>query len=152
MSRRRAGHHSGSMRRVATGLLILISSLCLFLSSTSLWVRHNVINTGVFVNNVETIADLPQVRSRITDQVTTTVMTNPRVTDAIDSAVAALPPRLRQFKPTVTNGIQTLVSTGVSRLLSAEPFRPLVTAAVTSAHEQLVNGQAVKFTLGQAKA
>src|SRR4051794_1123445 len=73
-----------TMRRLATGLLILLSSLCLFLSSTSLWVRHNVINTGVFVSNVETIVDLPQVRSRVTTQVTATVMTNPRVTDAID--------------------------------------------------------------------
>ena len=140
------------MRRFATGLLILVSSLCLFLSSTSLWVRHNVVNTGVFVGNVETIVDLPEVRARVTDQVTATVMTNPRVTDAVDSAVAALPPRLRQFKPTVTNGIQSLVSTGVRRLLDAEPFRPLVSAAVTSAHDQLVNGQPVRFTLGQAKA
>ena len=140
------------MRRLATGLLILLSSLCLFLSSTSLWVRHNVINTGVFVTNVETIVDLPPVQSRVTTQVTATVMTNPRVTDAIDSAVAALPPRLQQFKPTVTNGIQSLVSTGVRRLLSAQPFRPLTEAAVTSAHDQLVNGQPVRFTLGQAKA
>ena len=140
------------MRRFAVGLLILVSSLCLFLSSTSLWVRHNVINTGVFVSNVETIVDLPQVQARVTDQVTTTVMTNPRVTDAIDSAVAALPPRLQQFKPTVTNGIRSLISTGVQKLLSAQPFRPLTTAAITTAHTQLVNGQPVRFTLGQAKA
>src|SRR3954454_18391329 len=118
-----------TMRRLATGLLILISSLCLFLSSTSLWVRHNVVNTGVFVGNVETIVDLPQVRARVTERVTTTVMTNPRVTDAIDSAVDALPPRLRQFKPTVTNGIQNLVSAGVSRLVADEPFWRLVVAA-----------------------
>jgi hypothetical protein len=140
------------MRRFATGLLILISSLCLFLSSTSLWVRHNVINTGVFVSNVETIVDLPQVRTRVTQQVTATVMTNPKVQDAIDSAVGALPQGLRQFKPTVTTGIQSLVSTGVQRLLTAEPFRPLTSAALTSAHNQLVNGQPVSITLGQAKA
>src|SRR4051812_28834487 len=141
-----------TMRRLATGLLILISSLCLFLSSTSLWVRHNVINTGVFVSNVETIVDLPQVRARVTSQVTATVMTNPRVQDAIDSAAGALPEGLQQFKPTVTNGIQSLVSAGVQRLLTAEPFRPLTTAALTSAHTQLVNGQPVRITLGQAKA
>jgi hypothetical protein len=142
----------GGMRRFATGLLILISALCLFLSSTSLWVRHNVINTGVFVGNVETIVDQPQVQARITSEVTTTVMTNPRVVEAIDSAVAALPPGLQQFKPTVTNGIQSLVSAGVAKLLSDQPFRPLTQAALTSAHQQLVNGQPVRFTLGQAKA
>jgi cytochrome c-type biogenesis protein CcmH/NrfF len=79
-------------------------------------------------------------------------MTNPRVTEAIDSAVSALPAGLQQFKPTVTNGIRSLVSTGVQRLLAAQPFRPLTQAALTTAHSQLVNGQPVRFTLGQAKA
>jgi hypothetical protein len=36
-------------------------------------------------------------------------------------------------------------------LLTNDPFRPLTTAALTSAHDQLVNGQPVEFTLGQAK-
>src|SRR3954468_1404746 len=151
MSSPASGRDNGLMRRFAVGLLILFSSLCLFLASTSLWVRHNVINTGVFVGNVETIADQPQVQARITAQVTTTVMTNPRVVEAIDSAVAALPPGLQQFKPTVTNGVQSLVSAGVARLLSAQPFRSLTEAALTSAHQQLVNGQPVRFTLGQTK-
>jgi len=80
------------------------------------------------------------------------VMTSPAVKDAIDSVVAALPPRLQQFKPTVTTGVQSVVSDGVRRLLTNDPFRPLTRAAVTSAHDQLVAGQPVRFTLGQAKA
>jgi hypothetical protein len=139
------------MRRFVTGLLILVSAVCLFASSTSLWVRHNVINTGVFVSNVETIVDLPQVEARINQRVTETVMTTPQVTDAIDGVVAALPPRLQQFKPTVTTGVQSVVSAGVGRLLTNDPFRPLTRAAITSAHDQLVAGQPVRFTLGQAK-
>jgi hypothetical protein len=78
-------------------------------------------------------------------------MSNPTVQDAIDEAVAVLPDRLQQFEPTVENGIRSLVSAGVQRLLTNDPFRPLTTAALTSAHEQLVNGEAVEFTLGQAK-
>jgi hypothetical protein len=110
-----------------------------------------VINTSVFVSNVETIVDLPQVEARVTDRVTTTVMTNPDVQDAIDAAVAALPPRLQTFRPTVEDGIRSIISTGVARLLRNDPFRPLTEAAVTSAHTQLINGQPVQFTLGQAK-
>ena len=83
------------MRRFATGLLIVISAVSLILASTSLWTRRNVINTSVFVSNVETIVDLPQVEARINDRVTTTVMSNPDVQDAIDASVAALPPRLQ---------------------------------------------------------
>jgi hypothetical protein len=139
------------MRRFVAGLLILVSAVSLVLASTSLWLRRNVINTQVFVSNVETMVDLPEVEARITDRVTTTVMANTQVQDAVDEAVAVLPDRLQQFRPTVENGIRTVISTGVQRLLTNDPFRPLTSAALTSAHDQLVNGEPVKFTLGQAK-
>jgi hypothetical protein len=139
------------MRRFVAGLLILISAVSLLLASTSLWTRRNVVNTQVFVANVNTIADLPQVEARINDGVTTTVMANPQVQQVIDQAVAILPPRLQQFRPTVQDGVRNLVSAGVQRLLTNNRFRPLTNAAVTSAHDQLVNGQPVQFTLGQAK-
>ena len=139
------------MRRFVSGLLIVISAVSLILASTSLWTRRNVINTSVFVSNVETIVDLPQVEARINDRVTATVMTNPDVQDAIDEAVAVLPERLQSFRPTVEDGIRSIISAGVARLLRNDPFRPLTEAAVTSAHTQLVNGEPVEFTLGQAK-
>jgi hypothetical protein len=139
------------MRRFVTGLLIVISAVSLILASTSLWTRRNVINTSVFVSNVETMVDLPEVEARVNDRVTTTVMTNPDVQDAIDEAVAALPPRLQSFRPTVEDGIRSIISRGVARLLRNDPFRPLTEAAVTSAHTQLINGEPVQFTLGQAK-
>ena len=82
------------MRRFVAGLLIVISALTVVLASTSLWLRRNVINTDVFVSNVETMVDLPEVEARITDRVTTTVMANPEVQDAVDEAVAVLPARL----------------------------------------------------------
>jgi hypothetical protein len=140
-----------TMRRFVAGLLILVSAVSLVLAGTSLWTRRNVVNTQVFVSNVNTIVDLPQVETRISDAVTTTVMTNPRVQDVVDEAVSALPPRLQQFRPTVANGVRSLISAGVQRLLTNDPFRPLTNAAITSAHDQLVNGQPVRFTLGQAK-
>jgi hypothetical protein len=140
------------MRRFVTGLLILVSAIALLLSSVSLWTRHNVINTSVFVSNVQAMVDLPPVEARVTDRVTSTVMTNPQVQSTIDDAVTVLPPRLQRFRPTVEDGIQSLVSKGVARLLTADPFRSLTAAALTSMHTQLVNGQPVRFTLGQAKA
>jgi hypothetical protein len=139
------------MRRFTAGLLVLVSALALVLASTSLWIRNNVIDTRAFVSNVETVVDLPEVEARINERVTTTVMENPRVQDAIDEAVAVLPERLQQFEPSVESGIRSVVSAGVQRLLSNDPFRPLTAAALTSAHDQLVNGQAVEFTLGMAK-
>ncbi|MGY1792465.1 hypothetical protein ACI796_00625 [Geodermatophilus sp. SYSU D00525] len=139
------------MRRFATGLLLLVSALALVLASTSLWVRQNVVDTQAFVSNVETVVDLPAVEDRVTEQVTATVMTNPEVQTAIDDVVAALPDRLQQYRSTVEGGVSSLVSAGVSRLLASDPFRPLTQSALTSAHDQLVAGEPVQFTLGQAK-
>src|SRR3954453_3662961 len=139
------------MRRFVTGLLILVSALTLVRPSPSLGPRRNVINTQVFVSNVETMVDLPEVEARITERGTDTVMTDPRVKDALDAAVAALPDRLQQFRPTVETGIRSLITAGVGRLLTSDPFRPLTERALTSAHTQLVDGEPVKFTLGQAK-
>jgi hypothetical protein len=139
------------MRRFVTGLLILLSALTLVLASTSLWLRRNVINTEVFVSNVQTMVDLPEVEARINDRVTTTVMANQQLQDAVDAAVGALPDRLQQFEPTVESGIASVVSAGVQRLLTNDPFRPLTEAAMTSVHDQLVAGDPVQFTLGQAK-
>jgi hypothetical protein len=139
------------MRRFVVGLLVLVSALSVVLASTSLWTRRNVINTQVFVGNVQTMVDLPEVEARINERVTTTVMSNPQLQEAVDEAVALLPDRLQRFEPTVENGIRDIVSAGVRRLLTNDPFRPLTSAALTSAHDQLVAGQPVEFTLGMAK-
>ncbi|RFU19678.1 SHOCT domain-containing protein [Geodermatophilus marinus] len=139
------------MRRLITGLLVLASALTLVLASVSLWTRQNVVDTEAFVSTVETIVDLPEVESRITERVTETVMTQPAVEDAVDEAVAVLPERLQQFEPTVESGVRSVVAAGVQRLLTNDPFRPLTTAALTSAHGQLVAGEPVEYTLGQAK-
>ncbi|MGY1622948.1 SHOCT domain-containing protein [Geodermatophilus sp. SYSU D00965] len=140
------------MRRFAVGLLVVVSAVSLVLASTSLWTRRNVVNTHVFVTNVETMVDLPAVEARITERVTSTVMDNPTVKQAVADAVAVLPPRLQTFQSTVEEGISSLVSAGVRRLLTDDPFRPLTRAALTSAHDQLIAGEPVRFTLGQAKA
>jgi hypothetical protein len=125
------------VRRFVTGLLVLVSAVALVLASTSLWTRRNVVNTQVFVTNVETMVDLPEVEARITERVTSTVMDNPDVQQAIDDALTVLPPRLQTFRSTVEEGIGSLVSAGVRRLLADDPFRPLTQSALTSAHDQL---------------
>jgi hypothetical protein len=139
------------MRRLVTGLLILASALTLVLASVALWTRETVVDTDAFVSNVATIVDLPEVEARITERVTDTVMSEPAVQDAVDEAVAVLPARLQQFEPTMESGIRSVITAGVQRLLTNDPFRPLTSAALTSAHEQLIAGEPVQYTLGQAK-
>jgi hypothetical protein len=140
------------MRRLGVGLLVLISALALLGSSTSLWTRRHIVNTDVFVAGTERILADPAVSARIESQVVDTIMARPVVQQAVDEAVAVLPPRLQQFKPTVEDGARNLLGQGVHAILTAPQFERLTSAAVRSAQTQLVNGQPVEFTLGQAKA
>src|SRR4051794_21477259 len=140
-----------TMRRFVVGLLLFVSAVALLLSSTSLWARQNVIDTGGFVGNAEAIMDQPQVRARLASGTADRIINNPNVQTVVDQAVAGLPPILQRFRPTVADGVRTLITTGAQQLIAAEPFRPLTRAALASAHDQLVNGQPVRFTLGQAK-
>lgn len=140
------------MRRFVSALLVLVSALALLVSSTSLWLRHNVITTSVFVANAEAIVDTPAVRARIEQRVAGAVMAVPEVQTLITQGVDLLPPALQRFRPTVASGVESLVTAGVHQLLVSEAFRPITRAALASAQSQLVAGQPVRFTIGQAKA
>src|SRR3954452_8926137 len=140
-----------AMRRFVVGLLLVVSAAALLLSSTSLWARQNVIDTGGFIGNAEAIIDQPQVQARLAAGTAERIVGSPKVKAVVDEATAGLPPILQRFRPTVADGVKSLITTGAGQLLAAQPFRPLARAALTSAHQQLVNGQEVRFTLGQAK-
>ncbi|HEX5402754.1 MAG TPA: SHOCT domain-containing protein [Pseudonocardiaceae bacterium] len=140
------------MRRVATGLLILISALAMVLSSTSLWTRRHVVNTDVFVAGAERIVTDPAVQARIESQVVASILSEPAVQQAIGQAVAVLPPQLRSFRPTIVEGARSLLSKGVRTILTSSAFSTLTSAALRSAQTQLLAGQPIRFTLGQAKA
>ncbi|GAA1304113.1 hypothetical protein [Pseudonocardia xinjiangensis] len=95
------------MRRFGVGLLVPVSALLLVLSSTSLWTRHNVVDTDVFVANGQRVLTDPTVEARVESQVVDTIMAKPEVRQALDEAVAVLPPRLQTFRPSVETGSGT---------------------------------------------
>lgn len=140
------------MRRFVVGLLILVGVLCLLIASTSLWTRRQVINTQVFVSNAQQVVADPAVQARITTQVVDGIMANPDVQQAVDQVVAILPPRLQAFRPSIEDGARSILSSGVQTLLTSQLFATLTEAVLTSAQTQLINGESVTFTLGQAKA
>ena len=140
------------MRRFFVGLLILISAVCLVASSTSLWTRRHVVNTEVFVAGAERVIAEPAVQARIETLVVTQTLANPDVQQAVDQAVAVLPPRLQAFRPSIEDGIGTVLGRGVHAILNSPQFDNLTSAALTTVQTQLINGQPVQFTLGQAKA
>ena len=139
-------------RRFTVGLLIVISAVCLVLSSTSLWTRRHVVNTEVFVAGGQAILADPAVQGAINTKVVDTIMANPEVQGAVNDVVALLPPRLQTLKPAVEDGARNLLSSGVHAVLTSDRFSILTATALTSVQTQLLTGQPVSFTLGQAKA
>lgn len=139
------------MHRFVVGLLIVVSALSLLLASTSLWTRRHVVNTDVFVSDAQVMLSQPAVQDRINNLVTDSVMATPDVQAAVNDALTILPPRVQAFRAPIEDGARSVVSRGVQVVLTSQAFTALTTAVLTSAHSQLVNGQPVRFTLGQAK-
>jgi hypothetical protein len=140
------------MRRFGVGLLILISAILLVVSSTSLWTRRHVVNTDVFVADGQRILTDPAVAARVESQVVDTIMAKPEVQQAVDEAVSVLPPRAQIFRPAVQDGTRNLLSRGVELILTSPQFAGLTGAALRTAQAEVLGGQPVGFTLGQAKA
>jgi hypothetical protein len=140
------------MRRFGVGLLVLISAILLVVSSTSLWTRHHVVNTDVFVADGQRIHTDPTVAARIESQVVDTIMAKPEVQQAVDEAVSVLPPRAQTFRPAVEDGTRNLLGRGVQLILTSPQFAGLTGAALRTAQTEVLGGQPVGFTLGQAKA
>ncbi len=139
------------MRRFLVGLLITISMLALILSSTSLWTRRHVVDTGGFVSTTEQVANDPAVRARVTQQIVNGILTQPKVKAAVNQAIATLPPALQTFKPNLQSGVRSLLTTGVNALLTTSAFQQLTRSAVTVAHNDLVAGKDIRFTVGDAR-
>ena len=140
------------MRRFTVGLLIVVSAVCLVLASTSLWTRRHVVNTEVFVAGSQAILADPAVQGAIDAKVVDTIMANPEVQGAVNDVAGRLPPRLQAFKPALEDEVRDLLSSGVHAVLTSDRFIVLTEAALRSAQTQLLAGQPVRFTLGQAKA
>src|SRR3954471_19526100 len=96
-----------AMRRFVVGLLLFVSAAALLLSSTSLWARQNVIDTGGFIANAEATIAQPQVRARLPAVTAERIVDSPKVQAVVDEATAGLPPILQRFRPTVADGIRS---------------------------------------------
>jgi hypothetical protein len=134
------------MRRFAVSLLIVISAVCLVLSSTALWARRYVVDTEVFVSGARVVLAEPAVQAWVASRVTDAVVT-PGVRHVGDEVAALLPPELQSFRPAFEGGVRSMLREGVRTLLASDS---LSAPALASAHAQLAEGRAVRLTLGQA--
>lgn len=130
------------MRGFVAGLLAAVSALFLVLSSTALWARNYVVDTEVFVSEARVVLAEPAVQvwvgSRVTDSA---------VQHAVDETAALPPPWSAGLRPVVEGGVRSMVGEGVHAVLTSDV---LSTAALASAHAQLVEGRPVRLTVGQA--
>ena len=67
------------MRRFTVGPLIVVSVVCLVLSSTSSWTRRHVVNTDVFVAGGQAIPADPAAQGAIDAKVVDSIMVNREV-------------------------------------------------------------------------
>jgi hypothetical protein len=134
-----AGRARGRRRRVRTvavGLLVVLSSLLVLISTIGLWAYRQVYNTDVFVGHVDTVLSNPQVQTNLANYLTDQVMTaiNPE-----QRAKDALPPQADALIGPVVSAIRGFVNQAALKVVSSDQFRTLVDDATRRAHNAAIN-------------
>lgn len=141
-------HHVRGLS-VLSGILVVLACVLAPLSVVSVWADRIISDTDQYVETVAPLAEQPEVRAAVADQVTTAVLANldvDKVTgDALDAlasqdnvprAAAAAIPGLRAA---LVNGIEGFVRDQVVRILATPEFATVWAQVNRTAHEQVVN-------------
>lgn len=143
------------MRRFAVGLCIFLSTLFVFVSTTTHWARDLVLDENTFVTTVDAVAQDPEVQAELTKKITDAIFAQPEVQQFLKSDLAELIPKpLRTFEGQIRSAARSGVSSGVAYLLRNETVQDVYDTVLRSVHRQLMNlpsGQPLQLTSGDLK-
>jgi hypothetical protein len=118
------------------GVLVVLSSIMVLVSTVGLWAYRQVFNTDVFVGHVDSVLSNPQVQTNLANYLTDQVMTaiNPEA-----RAKAALPAQADPLIGPVVSAMRSFVNQAALKVVSSDQFHTLVTDATRRAHDAAIN-------------
>jgi hypothetical protein len=125
----------GRPRRVATTVLVVMTSVLVTVAVTGVWARRNALNTDRWVRTVGPIAEEPAVQQALGNYLTTQVMT---VIDAEEFFESALPERGQILAGPLTNALRGFVDDQVTAFLASDTFQRLWVSINERAHARVV--------------
>ena len=126
------------LRRILVGILVVLTSLSLVVSTVGVWAHRTVFDTDTFVSTVGPVIEQPQVTARLanylTDQIVVGLDLQQRATDVLTQ----IAPQAAFLAGPITNGIKGFVHDKILTFVRSDGFRTLWYGALRTAHDAAV--------------
>jgi len=142
----RARAKSGRWRTVVSAICIVVASILIPVSIITAWARVQLVEEDAFVATLAPLVDDPAVQAMIIDEsmeAITAQIDFEEVTASVFDGIAelGLPPRaedaLRLLQAPAANGLESLVTTTVTRVVESDAFSDVWATATRAAHRAL---------------
>ena len=137
----------GRGRTAAAIVLVLIGLLLAPVAVVSAWARLQLVDTDRFVATFAPLAEDPDVQAFLADEVTAAIEEQvdiPQLTSDVFDGILSLdlPPRAEQalglLEAPAAEGLSTLVSTAVDRVIASDAFADVWATTLRVSHTQLI--------------
>jgi hypothetical protein len=125
----------GRPRRIATALLVVVTSIVFTVAVVGVWARRNALNTDRWVTTVGPVAEDPAVQEALGRWMTTELMV---VIDPEAFFESALPERGQILAVPLTNALRGFVNDRVDTFLASDTFQQLWVQVNERAHARVV--------------
>lgn len=132
------------VRRVAAGVLVVISVLSFLTGGVGVWASRNFLDTDVWVERVGPLADDPAVQSSLSDWITTETM---QLVDPQALFEEVLPERGQLLAVPLSGAVERFVGEQVDTVVASDAFAQLWVGLNRQAHQA-----AVKVIRGDSEA
>ena len=123
------------LRRLAVGVLVVLSCLLVMLSTTVVWAHRTVLNTTAFVNTVGPVFQHPEVDSAVSARATNQLFQELHVQSRLHDA---LPSKVSFVAVPITAAAESYVTAELAKVLGSERFQTIWIDTLTTTHTQVV--------------
>jgi hypothetical protein len=122
-------------RRIAVGILVVLTSVTVLASTVAVWARRAVFDTDRFVSLVEPALSDPAVIDGMATFTSQQIIT---ALDLADRVEEVLPPRLDAISGPLVTATQEFVTDQVRKVFASPGFHDILIQAITVAHTKAV--------------
>jgi hypothetical protein len=122
-------------RAIAVWSLVVLAALVLLVSSLTVWVKRQALDTDAWTNASGRLLEDPEVQDALSIYLVNTLYDN---VDVAESIRRALPPERAGLAPIIAGGLQQVAVTAARRLFASPRFQALWEEANRRAHENLL--------------
>lgn len=126
---------SSLVRQISVFILVIICALMLNLTTLSVWLRRNVINTDMWVSKISVLIANESVRQDIAGQITDTIFETANVEQLVSEMI---PPRISALSVPLTNNLRVHTTNKTAELLASQKFQSFWQNANRSAHSGII--------------